>query len=343
MVKATGKKAHVPLVPPLVSDADLAKARKALEDKDHKKKFRSNMSYWLECRGLKSTYESSSMAERKEFLLRWAADRISMGKTTVDTDRIVATESTAGAAFEWMGKETMYTKLGANKAQAKIDSKILQERPDRDTGLMGEWSTEYKVYTDNGAKNEKDTLNISYQNTKEVEGKELEVAKANIEAAAANMAGNSSGVNVKREQSDSGGQPPKPAGSPTDPEGSPADDDATDSKILKGLKTDPRKVLRGCGDTITTLKQMFEQTQTEKYTQAIHDDVAKLLPKFANVYKKVEMIVVSGSKASPDTIDYAAVLAVATKVTSLYESYETLHSWYTKMVAPSKRAKVQKA
>ena len=60
----------------LVSDKDLDNARKTLQNKAEKKRLRENMGYYLKCKGLTDTYRSQSIGYRKEFLEKFAADRI---------------------------------------------------------------------------------------------------------------------------------------------------------------------------------------------------------------------------------------------------------------------------
>eukprot|EP00959_Pyramimonas_sp_CCMP1952_P342455 7174787-Pyramimonas_sp.AAC.1 len=65
--------------------------------------------------------------------------RSSATRTNIDRTR-------DGRNYEWMSRETMVTKLGKHKAEAKIASNKLETRADQDTGLMDEYSLEYKVW-----------------------------------------------------------------------------------------------------------------------------------------------------------------------------------------------------
>ena len=67
-------------------------------------------------------------------------------------------------------------------------------------------------------------------------------------------------------------------------------------QTCQALTKDPRKVLRGLGDTITSLKAMHMESGTNKYCGQLHEDIAKLLPKFAGNFKAVEALVLSSPK-----------------------------------------------
>ena len=59
-------------------------------------------------------------------------------------------------------------------------------------------------------------------------------------------------------------------------------------KTLQALKSHPRKMLRQVGDTITTLKEMFEASESNRYAAQICADVKAMLPKFKDNFGKVE-------------------------------------------------------
>eukprot|EP00959_Pyramimonas_sp_CCMP1952_P318184 6658276-Pyramimonas_sp.AAC.1 len=60
---------------------------------------------------------------------------------------------------------------------------------------------------------------------------------------------------------------------------------------------------------------MFGLTAANKYSAALHDDVAKLVTTFSNIYREMEKIVISSEN------DQAKCLACALKYDKLVESY----------------------
>eukprot|EP00959_Pyramimonas_sp_CCMP1952_P351662 7368138-Pyramimonas_sp.AAC.1 len=81
---------------------------------------------------------------------------------------------------------------------------------------------------------------------------------------------------------------------------------------------------------------MFGLTAANKYSAALRDDVAKLVPKFSNIYKGMEKIVISSEN------DQAKCLACAMKYDKLVESYTEVSEWYGKMIKPASKRKAAK-
>ena len=64
---------------PVVSAADIAKAKEALLDDEARKRENSSMLFWPKKTGNKEAYDKSPMQARREFLIGWFADKLSKG------------------------------------------------------------------------------------------------------------------------------------------------------------------------------------------------------------------------------------------------------------------------
>ena len=60
---------------PIVTAADIAKAKEALKDERAKKRANSNLMYYLQVHGKKAAYEASPQHVRKESFVAWLADK----------------------------------------------------------------------------------------------------------------------------------------------------------------------------------------------------------------------------------------------------------------------------
>jgi len=94
--------------------------------------------------------------------------------------------------------------------------------------------------------------------------------------------------------------------------------------------------LKTIGEVVTTLKIMFEETSGGRYTQALNDDIAKLLPKLKQDYTSVETIV---TKPQPGNDNEACILALATRLEKNFDQYNELCDWHAKIGPTKKKAK----
>lgn len=333
-----GKKAAAPrqtIDAPVVSDAEVQAAKAALKDADEKRRQNSNMHYYLACSGKKNAYEALTTAEKKEFFLKWFAKKVSEGKASSTHHEKVAIVNEKGEDWAWWGKETMIRELGEQKALSKIASGSLQHRPDPDTGKDGEFDREYKVYVGKGKSLERGENSHEMRTEADVEKTSRDEALEDIRAAAAYIANDQPAtmtVNVKQERPDGEATSAKMTKI--------AGDIAEHTKTVEALRKNPRQVLRTCGDTITTVKTMWESTQGGKYTEALNADLGRLLPKFKAHYTTIERFV---TKSVPVPDDDAVLYAIAKKIDKDYEVYNEYSEWYNKLVAGKAAKKSKKA
>ena len=90
------------------------------------------------------------------------------------------------------------------------------------------------------------------------------------------------------------------------------------------------------GESIITLKCMFESTKGGKYTEKLHEDIGKLLPRFKSDFKSVETL---ATRSSQDLEKFAGgedgeaiIRAMAVKLESNLEQYNELCDWHSKFV-----------
>eukprot|EP00959_Pyramimonas_sp_CCMP1952_P221288 4625823-Pyramimonas_sp.AAC.2 len=158
----------------------------------------------------------------------------------------------------------------------------LEERPDPDTGLTGEWITEYKVWSETGGRSELTEDSQIAKGVEELQSVE-DAAEAfkNISDAAGIMAGNTTAIPAAEE----GATIKAESAASTAPEMD------KHKKTIDAIKNDARKPLRNLGEIITSLKSMFEDSQGGKYTAALHDDITACIPRVAKVYTSLEKLV----------------------------------------------------
>ncbi len=139
--------------------------------------------------------------------------------------------------------------------------------------------TESIKYTGTGHILERGETSHTLETTSDVTGDALKEAMEDISAAMAHIADEKPvcTVAVKRE----------PGEEPLDPIKKFYEGDLV-SKTFESLQKNPRMVLRNSGDTIVTIKTMSEHTQDVKYTEALHADISKLLPRFRSHYNTLE-------------------------------------------------------
>ena len=139
---------------PVVSAADIAKAKEALQDDKIKKREHSNMLFWLKKEGNKAAYEASPMQAKKNFLIGWFADKVSKGDVKSSSSKGIGSTKKSGHEYSWVSKHHLVRTLGKQKAELRIASGKMLSRPDPVTGLTDEWSLEYKNFADVGSEME---------------------------------------------------------------------------------------------------------------------------------------------------------------------------------------------
>jgi len=325
-----GKKANpkTALVVPAVSDGDVAAARAALQDAAEKRRQNSNMHYYLQSIGKKDAYDCMSAAEKKEFFLKWFAKKVGEGNSVSSSSNRVAIVTEKGDDYVWMGKEKMIKELGEKKALAKIESGVLEHRADPDTKMDDEWSREFKVYIGTGRVLERGESTHSLDTSADVQGDVLKESMEDMAAAMSHIAGEKPVCTVAVKKEAEGGNG----------DAAVAKYDANlHNKTFEALQKNPRVTLRNCGDTIVTIKTMFEATQEMKYAEALHHDISKLLPKFRSHYTNVEKLVTKGNS------DEAVLLAIAKKLDADYEQFNLYADWYQKLTGQKPAKKSRKA
>ena len=81
---------------PVVSAADIAKAKEALQDDKIKKQEHSNMLFRLKKEGNKAAYEASPMQAKKNFLIGWFADKLSKGDVKSSSSKDIGSAKKTG-------------------------------------------------------------------------------------------------------------------------------------------------------------------------------------------------------------------------------------------------------
>ena len=240
--------------------------------------------------------------------------------------------------FQWMCWEQMKTLFGEEKAQKKIDSGKLEDRPGPDTGLDGFSNKEWKVWFDTGANKELDVDSRILIVDEDLEGKEAQEMLSNFKEFQGCLAGNVALTQVKTEPEDETkkeGKDDKEGQKENDPE----DVDLEEDKTFIDLQKAPRQVLRNVGETLTTLKGMYELTGRTKYCEGMQADISKMIPKFGQLFRQVEVVEIK--KHTPQDVDpqvkLAALKALATKVDADLADFEELKEAYEKWFPASKK------
>ena len=162
---------------PIVTAADIAKAKDALKDEKAKRRANSNLMYYLQVNGKKDSYDATPHHVRNEFFLAWFADKLKNGETTSSGSKDIGTSREDGREYEWVSKHNLVTSLGNSKAEARIASGKMLTRPDPVTGLSDERNVEYKNFSDVGSEMEKEAQNHRINTETAVES---EAAKADL-------------------------------------------------------------------------------------------------------------------------------------------------------------------
>lgn len=317
-------KARKDLTKPIVSQSELEHAKKLLEDAEELKRARSNMTYYLRSIGLEGHYAQRNSAAKKEYLELWFADRLNMREAKLKSSSTKEFTNTTRASddFFWASKQELINLLGEIKANNKINSGKLESRPDRDTGLTGEWDLEYKLNRDTGGSEEAhkrgDKLSADIDDMDEDAAKKL---SENLDSAGSCMASSSCApmVPVKKEVEN------KPNGEVSMPY---ADE-------LKRLESDLKKEMRTFGDRLLTLKELFEGSKDNKYFAQVNDDCSKLLPKAGGILKKLEKAHLEGSS------EQAVLLVIAKSIHEFQQDFDELMMWWGRL-NPSKGTKKAK-
>ena len=94
--------------------------------------------------------------------------------------------------------------------------------------------------------------------------------------------------------------------------------------------------LKVIGETVITLKCMFQSTLEGKYTEKLNEDIGKLLPRFKSDFKGVETLATRSSqdleKFSGGEDGKAIIRAMAVKLESNFEQYNELCDWHPEFV-----------
>ena len=328
------------LSPPVVSASDIAKAKEALLDEKAKKRENSNLRFWLKKTGNKEAYDASPMHARKDLLLQWFADKMNKVDAKSTGWKDIGTSKTSGHEYGWFSKHQLVQTLGKEKAEARIASGKMATRPDSLTGLSDEWSLEYKSFSDVGSEMESEVQNHRIETELAVKN---EAAKAELledwNAARLRDDGDtgssSSVVYIKKE----------PSEEQTKEEKQKAETQKKLAKTMETLTNDPRKILKVLGETLISLKVMFQSTLEGKYTEKLNEDIAKLLPRFKTDFKCVESLAM---KSSQDLEKFAGAVdgeafirAIAVKLENNFEQYNELCDWHSKF-APNNSRKHKK-
>ena len=139
---------------PNVSQGDVEKAKKILEDEKQEKRIRSQMRQDLQQKELYDDYLACPMGERKKHLIRWMAGQLNSteSKKTKNWSGVekLTTEKKSGYEGGWVSKHWLVTNLGEEKAKNKIAYYRAQGlvRPDPDTKLDDDENAEFKHSAD---------------------------------------------------------------------------------------------------------------------------------------------------------------------------------------------------
>ena len=328
--KGNGTTNPKPLFRPKVSDAEIAEAKKLLEDKDAKRRANSNMMYYLASRGEREAYDQCSSAERKKFALEWFVWSIKESEVKHVTTRKLNIQTKATDTARWYSKHKLYELFGAEKAQAKIEKlekDPKRHRPDKDTGLDTENHREYMIFDDETQNNNIEDLEHTLTSTKDITSDQ---AKAEAEEDIAALCTDVS-IAVGR---------PAPAAATGEPrikvEGA---QPAEDLKTFDSIKSKPKHVLRNLGDAVTELKRMFEMCsdpKRKKYTEPLMNDITKLLPKLKSDFTNLEKIHLRSATDNP--VPDSEILAIARKMDKNYEEVSQITEWFGRMVPKTKKS-----
>ena len=307
-VKKRGKKEVKTLTPPIVSKAELEKAQKHLAHKESKHKMRSSMTWWLQQNGLKQAYDDAAMPKKREFMESFCAQKLKENEEKkLKTERTLETITSKERLFDWWSKETMCTKLGANKALLLINFIEAKEqgrhRPCRETGDDSEYGREYKIWRESGGIKEQDRTGLQLESSSAVA--DVAAVQQQFDDMSSQMADIEDKVERAPQQAEprEGGEAKedvkvkKEVAQPEPLQDQKEQNDVDPhEKTMQILGTSPRKVLRGLGETLSTLKEMHTIAEPNKYAQQVSADIKHLIPKFRAQFSKVEELCIDAAK-----------------------------------------------
>ena len=330
--KTTAQAQEPQLTRPKVTDAEIADAKKTLEDKDAKRRANSNMMYWLEQRGEKTAYENLEPQKRKQFAVEWFAWSLKDSNVTKSSSRRVNQQTKNSDTGRWLSRETMIKEFGEKKALAKIallETKPDRHRPDRDTGLDDADNREYLVFNDEQQGNTITDMMHLLESSKDV-ASEAEKKEADEDIRALIDAGSGQSSSSTSAATGSVAGTPAPV---VKVEGAKANEDL---KTFYACQSKPKQVLRTLSDTVVDLKRMFElcaDPKRKRYTEALSADIGKLLPKMKTDFGNLEKIFTRASTESP--MPDSEILATARRLDQHYEEAATITEWFNRMCPKS--------
>ncbi|CAK0833891.1 unnamed protein product, partial [Prorocentrum cordatum] len=290
-----------PISQPLVAPAGLAKAKELLADAEQRKRARSSMVHFLQANNKKEQHDNSPDEVKKEFMSAWFAQHLA----------------------EKRAKATM-------KQSQKTSPGKLKLRADPDSGLMGEWNAEHKIWNDSGGRSDRKDEAKEIQGDTELTDDGLKKAAADLfnenaqffaaEGPPSSGSGSSAvfrGVAIKKEHvtetsAAAGGNP------------------VHETEATKSISKDPRKLLRHLGDIVVELKAMFQATEQEKYAGELNSDTGQLPPKMSSMHETMER-----AALAKEPISCEELLAISTKMDTLFTEFNHLSEWHAKFSNPN--------
>jgi hypothetical protein len=330
---------------PIVSETDLAAARKLLESADEKKRQKSNLDYFLKKNGITRDFDRKSATAKREYLEAWFGARLAetRGKLNSTVTESFGSSHESQVAYSWMSKQALIDQFGEKKAMNKINSGKLATQPDPDTGLDGEWDVEYKVFAETGkdVESRSEAMKLEQERSHDTE-EDQKTALSEFHCSRDAIASD------PRASSASGARPGSILGNPATIvkiEGAAMSGDAVGGKSQEELELDKctarvkdsKKLLRTIGDMITNTKEMYESSKDERILETLHNDIKVFLPKAANLFKKIERY-----HLDQKTADDAVILALAQSLKKHEDEFETIQTWFKNLTPKQPAAKKPK-
>ena len=276
------------LTVPSVSNADLEKSRKVLEDMAERKRSRSSMLHSLKDKKQQDQYEKWSTNDKFDILCAWHADRAVNAASSSKTKRKVEVDVQNKAKYKMMIMKQMVDEWGEEKAQMKATH--CKRYADPDTGINDDINGEYKVTLHSGERTQSDKRSTELEY---LHADQSEAASKEIDAALNDMSeamGLTDLVNPHREE------PWRESGASgrtiaiavkTEPSV-----EGADSKTFKTLRDDPRRALRNTSDALTSLKKWFHESKHQEFMEMLHESITKCIPLFSRSFSQIETIAV---------------------------------------------------
>jgi hypothetical protein len=291
------------------------------------------MMYWLKSTAKREAYDEASAADKKVFALEWFAWSLKEGSSDKTAKRKIGHEKTKKEVGRWWSKHKIIDMFGEQKAKARIeayDKDPKKHRPDRETGLDGEWHREYYILEDEDEDKDFDGTEHELATKKEIKS-DQDKDEALEDMMAFGLCGRA-GTSVGGATSSKSAEP---AGVKVKVEGQMPDESM---KTFESIKAKPKQVLRSVSDAVTEMKRMFEVCNDDghrkRYTEPLQGDITKLLPKLKTDFVNVEKILLSlnRSKPMPDT----EILACARKLDTHFTEMNEISDWFGKL-CPKKK------